>query len=114
MSKEVLNKVAKEKARRAPKEPSTEEKTLKAIEGLAQAIIRQKQPEVIIQPAPTPQVNVEVDTEALGREVGKQLQNMPAPVVNVPPREARSYQFTVRRDGRGNLNGELHPISGDA
>lgn len=53
-------------------------------------------------------VKVEIDIEQLSEAVAAKL---PAPVVNVAPREPRSYRMKVERSPMGNLSGAtIEPI----
>ena len=54
---------------------------------------------------------VNVDINAIAKAIGKEIGKMPAPVINVLPREPISYKATIERNRKGEMSGAtIDPI----
>ena len=54
---------------------------------------------------------VTVDISAIAKAIGKEIGKMPAPVINVLPREPISYKATIERNRKGEMSGAtIDPI----
>jgi hypothetical protein len=98
------------------REEGTQQKALNELKKIAEAVDHSELDDAVRELVKAsldnnPQVTVEIDAEAIGDAVGKQLKNMPAPVVNVPPKRPNSYSFSIQRNRKGEMTGgEIHPI----
>ena len=65
----------------------------------------------VLQHIAEKEISVNVETKTIAMAVQKAIESIPQPVVNIPPREPRSYRYTVERNRSGDMTGgELHPI----
>lgn len=112
--KKLNKKIAKSQANKKKKKPiprvdDTPDRIVKAVED---AHIQQNRETLrVLNKLVDKEFSVELDADAIGEAVGRQLEKLPPPQVSIPVRDPVSYVATADRGSRGNiLSWRIDPV----